>query len=174
MKNITLHATEFAGMAHEGQTRNYSGTPYIWHPIAVASHMSEYTNDSELLAAGILHDTLEDTDATYDELRDTFGARVATIVYELTNRSNREDTPKRADRRAQDAEQMANASEDAQFVRLFDIAHNLSDIASASPKFAILYMSEKRAMINGMTKAKAAYPEAWNMVDKIISDFQNT
>ncbi len=171
MKNITLHATEFAGVAHEGQTRDYSGTPYIWHPIAVASWMSEYTNDPDLLACGILHDTLEDTDTTYDDLCGRFGKRVADIVYELTNRSNREDTPLRADRRAQDAAQMAEASLDAQFVRLFDIAHNLSDIASASPKFAILYMSEKRIMIDGLTKAKAAYPDAWNMVDKIINDF---
>jgi (p)ppGpp synthase/HD superfamily hydrolase len=173
MKNITLHATEFAAKAHEGQFRNYTGVPYIWHPISVAVLMSKYTDDPELLAVAMLHDTLEDTDATYTDLLLKFGKRVADLVYELTNRSNRVDTPLRKDRRAEDAAQMAVASNDAQFVRLFDMAHNLGDISNAPQKFATLYMSEKRLMLDALTKAKRSCPDAWNMVDKIISEFQN-
>ncbi|MDP2782261.1 HD domain-containing protein [Devosia sp.] len=83
-----LEAIEFIRIKHEGQTRNGTGAPYAAHPIAVsyilASHKSS-ERITELIIASLLHDTLEDTDTTYDEISGVFGGFVASLVKELTN-----------------------------------------------------------------------------------------
>jgi guanosine-3',5'-bis(diphosphate) 3'-pyrophosphohydrolase len=75
-----------ASDAHAGQVRNGSGgMPYIEHPIAVAALLDEHGFDEETLAAALLHDVIEDSDATLDELRDQFGDTVAGYVGALTD-----------------------------------------------------------------------------------------
>ena len=74
-----LSAYEFGAAAHEGQTRK-SGEPYITHPVAVAQELAEMHLDSEAICAAILHDVVEDTSASLDEIRDKFGEDVALIV----------------------------------------------------------------------------------------------
>ena len=73
-------AIEVAEEAHRGQFRKGSGIPYISHPRAVARILSEAGCSEELVAAGILHDTVEDTPLTLEYIRETFGERVAQIV----------------------------------------------------------------------------------------------
>ncbi len=70
----------FALRAHEGQVRKKSGTPYILHPMEAVTIASTLTDDREVLAAVMLHDTVEDTDVTLDEIRQEFGERVAQLV----------------------------------------------------------------------------------------------
>ena len=70
----------FALRAHEGQVRKKSGIPYILHPMEAATIASTLTDDREVLAAVMLHDTVEDTDTTLDEIRREFGDRVAQLV----------------------------------------------------------------------------------------------
>ena len=70
----------FALRAHEGQVRKKSGIPYILHPMEAATIASTLTDDREVLAAVMLHDTVEDTDTTLDEIRREFGERVAQLV----------------------------------------------------------------------------------------------
>jgi GTP pyrophosphokinase/guanosine-3',5'-bis(diphosphate) 3'-pyrophosphohydrolase len=65
--------------AHEGQMRS-SGDPYITHPVAVASILAEITLDHETLMAALLHDVIEDTDYSKDDLAEIFGATVADLV----------------------------------------------------------------------------------------------
>ena len=74
-----LSAYEFGAAAHKGQTRK-SGEPYITHPVAVAQELAEMHLDSEAICAAILHDVVEDTSASLDEIRDKFGEDVALIV----------------------------------------------------------------------------------------------
>lgn len=73
-------AREFAMKAHEGQTRKLSTEPYFVHPEAVATILKESGLEEELIAAGYLHDTVEDTDATSLDIEELFGKRVASIV----------------------------------------------------------------------------------------------
>lgn len=70
----------FALKAHEGQIRKKSGTPYILHPMEAATIAATLTDDREILAAVMLHDTVEDTDVTIEEIRREFGDRVARLV----------------------------------------------------------------------------------------------
>ena len=70
----------FATKAHEGVERNGKGFPYIIHPLEAMSIVATMTNDPELLAAAALHDVIEDTSYTYEDLKENFGEKVAQLV----------------------------------------------------------------------------------------------
>lgn len=73
-------AAKFAEQAHKGAHRKGTRIPYIVHPLETALIASMLTNDEEILAAALLHDTIEDTDVTYEDLKQEFGTRVADLV----------------------------------------------------------------------------------------------
>lgn len=77
------HAIDIATKAHEGQKRK-SGEPYITHPIQVAAILVEWEMDIDSVLAGVLHDTVEDTELTLDEIENLFGADVAFLVDGVT------------------------------------------------------------------------------------------
>ena len=73
-------AIMFAVKAHSGTERRGKGFPYIVHPMEALEIVSTMTSDQELLAAAVLHDTVEDTYVTIDHIREEFGDRIASIV----------------------------------------------------------------------------------------------
>jgi len=77
------HAIDFATKAHEGQKRK-SGEPYVIHPLSVADTLIDWGMDIDTVLAGVLHDTVEDTDATLDEIENLFGRDVAFLVDGVT------------------------------------------------------------------------------------------
>lgn len=85
LDNVLPHATleeavAFAARAHEGQKRKGTDMPYIVHPIEVAAICARLTDDQATIMAGVLHDVVEDTDATFEEIEAKFGIEVASIV----------------------------------------------------------------------------------------------
>lgn len=85
---IVKKALKFAKEKHEGQFRADKKTPYITHPMRVAKILKKFKKShriDELVAAALLHDTLEDTETGINELRENFGETVALLVIELTN-----------------------------------------------------------------------------------------
>ena len=80
MENVLDRAIVFATEVHQGQLRKGSKTPYILHPMEAAAIVSTMTIDAEILAAAVLHDVVEDTPTTIEEVRDAFGDRVAFLV----------------------------------------------------------------------------------------------
>ena len=80
---LVKRAYVYATRAHRGQTRK-SGDPYITHPLAVATILAELGMNHETLCAALLHDTIEDTSYTLDELRADFGEEIATLVDGVT------------------------------------------------------------------------------------------
>ena len=81
MENIVLKAIEFAKKAHEGQVRKSDPEkPYIVHPIAVANLLKEYGYDENVQAAGALHDVVEDTKYTIEDIKEIFGEDIASLV----------------------------------------------------------------------------------------------
>lgn len=91
-------AAEFAARAHAGAMRKGSQIPYIYHPMEVALIVAQMTDDPEVIAAAYLHDVLEDTQVTADELEKEFGSRVLAMVNaetedkSLTWRERKENT----------------------------------------------------------------------------------
>ncbi|HEX4754143.1 MAG TPA: bifunctional (p)ppGpp synthetase/guanosine-3',5'-bis(diphosphate) 3'-pyrophosphohydrolase [Candidatus Dormibacteraeota bacterium] len=82
-REVLSRAYALAERAHEGQSR-LSGEPYVSHPVAVAAILADLGLDADTLVAALLHDTVEDTDVTREQLRDEFGAHVAKLVDGVT------------------------------------------------------------------------------------------
>lgn len=82
MKKESLidRAAEYATQCHAGQVRKGTGIPYILHPMEAATICLSFTDDLEVITAALLHDVVEDTDASIDEVRELFGERVAMLV----------------------------------------------------------------------------------------------
>ncbi len=78
--NVLEEAILFATEAHKGQKRKMSGIPYILHPLEVASIIGTMTDDLNVMAAGVLHDTIEDCGVSAEEIRKRFGSRVYALV----------------------------------------------------------------------------------------------
>ena len=121
----------FAVMAHKGQTRKGEGNPpYIVHPIRVmCSIIKSGVTDVSALAAAVLHDTVEDTDTTLEQLTERFGPRIAGIVAEVTD-------DKTLAKALIKQTQLANSltmSDEAKMIKLADKGDNLSDIESNPP-----------------------------------------
>jgi guanosine-3',5'-bis(diphosphate) 3'-pyrophosphohydrolase len=127
-----LAAAAFAAGKHRMQRRkDAEASPYINHPLTLAHILSSEggISDPDVLCAALLHDTVEDTDTSLEELEQLFGAEVASIVAEVTND---ETLPKAEQKRLQVAN-AASKSRGAKLVKLADKISNLRDIAATPP-----------------------------------------
>ena len=88
---MIFKAIEFAAKAHHGQYRRGTKMPYIVHPLGVARILIENGCSEEVVAAGVLHDTVEDTPVSLEDIRKTFGEKVARIV-ECVSEQDKSDT----------------------------------------------------------------------------------
>jgi len=168
--SIIFRALQTAEKAHRGQVRQFGGEPYIVHPIAVAKLLSTVSGDLEVITAGILHDTLEDTKLSEVGLGVLFGSRVLALVKEVTRISTHADG-NRTVRRALDAEHYGKASPDGKTIKLADMADNLKDIAELDPGFAKVYFKEAAALL---PKLAGGAPDLYNKVFTIISNYQRS
>jgi guanosine-3',5'-bis(diphosphate) 3'-pyrophosphohydrolase len=129
---LLLRALDFAARKHRDQRRkDRAASPYINHPIALARVLALEGGISEpgVLAAALLHDTIEDTRTSYPELRAEFGPRVAKTVLEVTdNKRLRKHTRKRLQ-----VEHASTLSRDAKLVKLADKICNLRDLGIHPP-----------------------------------------
>jgi guanosine-3',5'-bis(diphosphate) 3'-pyrophosphohydrolase len=129
---LILLALAFASRKHRDQRRkDVHASPYINHPIALANVLVNEAEirDPEVICAALLHDTIEDTETTPDELAQEFGGRIRDIVLEVTDDKN---LPK-AERKRLQIEHAAHASGKAKLVKLADKICNLRDIATSPP-----------------------------------------
>jgi guanosine-3',5'-bis(diphosphate) 3'-pyrophosphohydrolase len=129
---LVLKAIEFAAHKHRDQRRkDPDKTPYINHPIALAQVLREEgrVRDPVVIAAALLHDTIEDTETTYDELRGQFGVTIADCVVEVTDVKFLGKTSRK---RLQVAK-AGRASKAAKQVKLADKICNLRDILASPP-----------------------------------------
>jgi (p)ppGpp synthase/HD superfamily hydrolase len=114
---------------HEGQIRNGSGgMPYVEHPIAVAGLLEERGYRDEVLAAALLHDVVEDSETTLDELRERFGDQVAGMVGALTDDQAVEDY---RERKAEHRERVAAAPTEAMAIYGADKLANTRTLQAA-------------------------------------------
>ncbi len=132
---LVKKAYEFAEKAHCGQTRK-NGEPYFTHPISVASILTDIMIDAPTIAAGILHDTVEDCDGiTYETIREEFGEEVAIMVDGVT-KLDKLDFSNREEQKAESTRKMILAmSKDIRVViiKLADRLHNMRTMAHQKP-----------------------------------------
>lgn len=120
-------AVRFATDAHSGTERRGKGYPYLVHVMEAASIVATITNDQEMLAAAILHDTVEDTDVTLAQIREAFGDRVAALVQHETGPMAPSMTWR--ERKTAQVEQLASAPYDCKVVAMGDKLSNMRGIA---------------------------------------------
>lgn len=153
---MSFEALAFAAKAHKNQVRKYTGCPYIGHPIEVAGLVAcvahEYPEPADsLINAALLHDCIEDQAVTHAQIKEQFGVWVADAVLMLSD----SETGTRAQRKAASCVRLSSAGAAVQTIKCADIIVNTRSIALRDPKFAVLYLQEKRRMLEVLTKAHA-------------------
>jgi (p)ppGpp synthase/HD superfamily hydrolase len=146
-------AISFAIDAHGEQKRRYTGEPYWRHPMRVADWLvatgtpwAEPWGD-EVIAAAWLHDVVEDTPVTIEEIETAFGPKVAQLVAELTNPSKQFPKLSRVERKKMDREALALASPEAKSIKLADILDNTPSIMEYGKGFAKVYVDEMKLLL---------------------------
>jgi myo-inositol-1(or 4)-monophosphatase len=121
----------FAVKAHAGTERRGKGFPYIVHPMEAVSIVATMTSDQELLAAAALHDTVEDTDVTVEDIRREFGDRIAALVADESDEFEAEVSEEDSwhTRKQAAIDRLALASHDAKMVAMGDKLSNMRAIA---------------------------------------------
>lgn len=171
---MILKAANFAAKKHARQRRkDEDGSPYINHPIQVAEILWRVGNvrDTEVLAAAILHDTLEDTNTTYVELAEAFGQSIANIVSEV---SDDKSLPKQMRKDLQE-EHAPLISTQARLVKLADKIANLADICFHPPAGWSLdrkveYLHWAGRVVAGMRSTNAGLEAEF---DRVYSEAEN-
>lgn len=129
---LLMRAVNFAARKHKDQRRkDAAASPYVNHPIALATVLVEEGGvlDVDILCGALLHDTIEDTDATKDELTDQFGEAIAEIVCEVTD----DKSLGKAMRKRAQIEHAPQLSPQARAIKLADKICNLRDVAECPP-----------------------------------------
>jgi len=162
-------ARTFAETAHQSinQRRKYTGDAYIVHPESVAALVSGVIDDVEMISAAWLHDTVEDTPVTLDEISSEFGCRVARLVSDLTDVSRPEDGNRKI-RKALDREHIRQASAEAKTIKLADLIDNAKSINQYDPKFAKIFMGEMLLM---MAVLKEGDEVLYSMANELVKKY---
>ena len=185
--NFVDKAIKFAVDAHSNTERRGKGFPYVIHVLEAMEIVATITNDPELLAAAALHDTVEDTDVTVDQIREGFGDRVASIVKsesdEMTAGVSESDSWR--SRKQAAISRLAAASHDAKVVALGDKLSNMRAIArdydkSGDKLWDLFHAPGGRADHEwhyrglasslGELEGTAAYSEFVSLIDKVFAD----
>lgn len=95
MKDLVSEAIAFSTRAHDGMRRRNSDVPYVLHPMEVGAIVGTMTDEQEVIAAGVLHDVVEDAGVSIEEIGEKFGARVMELVASETE-NKRENLPPEA------------------------------------------------------------------------------
>lgn len=129
--DLVDRAIIFATQVHHGTERRGKGFPYIVHPLEAMAIVATITNEPELLAAAVLHDTIEDTSVTYEDIKNEFGERIANLVAKETD--VRTDDSGRSlswhERKQRDMDNLRNSSLEVKIVALGDKLSNMRAIA---------------------------------------------
>lgn len=165
-----LHsALEFATLAHGPQVRKYTLEPYINHPIRVDGILRNYGSERPPMFvrfACLLHDVLEDTNVTEEELRRKFAGNVCDLVVELTDTSKPEDGNRKV-RKEIDRNRLATVSPWAQTIKCADMIDNTVSIRAFDPEFYNVYAKEKLLLLDVLTEADPALKKkAYNVMGR--------
>ncbi len=167
--DIVTKALRFAAEAHGGQRRKYNDEPYINHPISVCELVKTVNHNEYMLAAALLHDTVEDTKATIADIKREFGDIVSMFVSGLTDVSKPEDG-NRSVRKELDRQHLKNELPPIHTIKLADLIDNSKSIIEHDPKFSKIYMAEKKLLLEVLTDGdRILFDRAANIVNDFYS-----
>ena len=162
MDDILQKVTEFARQAHGDQQRKFVEEPYVNHLVRVKETCKQYSSDIAILSAALLHDVLEDTTVTREEIKkfllpllnEQKTMRTVKLVEELTDVYTKKKHPdwNRRKRKSKEAERLSKISSDAQTIKYADIFDNSLDVRNAETGFARVFLFECSALLKVMTR----------------------
>lgn len=170
IKSIVNKAYIFSEEKHKGQIRKFSGLPYFTHPKYVARVIEELTENEVMVATALLHDIVEDTEATLEEVRFEFGDQVANYVSELTNPEHMEPN-----KRIYLATKMTHGmSNEALLIKLVDRYHNVLFLESdqVPDKFITKYYKETTFILKTVGATRKMTKEQQSVYNAIASIMQ--
>lgn len=147
-------ARQFAENAHAGQVRKYTGQAYIEHPTRVATALIDtlmFSDEQECInavQAAFLHDVVEDTDATFEDILDIFGEVTTSYVWFLTKPPDFVEN--RAVRKLLDRARLAHALPIVKFIKILDVMDNAADIEKYDPEFWQTFKYETRLLFDAI------------------------
>jgi (p)ppGpp synthase/HD superfamily hydrolase len=149
MMNIVERARIFATAAHAavGQKRKYTGEDYIVHPTEVAGIVRDAGGTDAQIAAAYLHDVVEDTGVTIEQIEREFGTEITELVSYLTDVSKPSDGNRKV-RKTIDRKHTAKAPAAAKTVKLADLISNTQSIVKYDMNFAETYLEEKMELLS--------------------------
>lgn len=168
---------DLATKLHGDQKRKYTGDDYVTHTFRVADIVKEHGGDDNMVMAAILHDVLEDTPTTEDQLLDFMmeivgpseAIDVVKMVKELTDIFTKENYPdlNRKGRKEMEAIRLGRVSPRAQTIKYADLLDNGEDIMKNDPKFGKVYLREKETILKYMNKGnKTLYKKCVDQLTK--------
>ena len=170
--DIVVKAKKFACEKHKNQKRKDGITPFSEHLEGVVNRLKNLgISNQDILCAAWLHDTIEDTDTTFDEINEIFGNSVSVLVLSLTKDSELS----KKQRETQYIQQLKDSTLQAKIIKFCDISANLKDIANApisktqKNKQIKKLFHYLRVIKNGVSEIKAEYPKIQELVDGINS-----
>ena len=155
---LLLDACAFATRMHAGQLRKYTGEPYVLHCLEVARLVAGAGGSTAMIAAALLHDVVEDTPATAEEVEARFGPDIAEAVGWLSDVSRPEDG-NRAVRKVIDRDHIAAAPAAVKTVKLADVVSNTRSIVDHGDGFARVYLPEMERLLGVLTEGD---PGLWD------------
>ncbi len=168
--DLLARAISLAGERHDGQMRKDGKTPYFTHPVRVMTIAAQVlgVTDPEVLAAAVLHDTVEDTNTDRDDIASEFGERVAGIVIHLTK-----------DKRLPEAERednyfasIATAPVEVKLCKMSDTIDNLIDSRALSPAHRAKTLAKARRLVGVV---EGALPSEWaHALDRLREELRRT
>jgi (p)ppGpp synthase/HD superfamily hydrolase len=169
---VITFASGFALAAHAGQKRKITGEDYYQHPKRVSEilHAHDHT-DTVVIIAALLHDTVEDTHITIEQIEQYFGDDVATLVGWLTKTEWPDGSASRATKKAFEVDRLKDAPPIVKTIKLADRLDNCPDIIVNEPTFAHVFIAETRDLLDHALKD--GDPVLWDKVDAIVREFQN-
>ena len=184
-KEILDYIKVYADTSHGDQVRKYTGERYIGHPIRVMETVREFHPELPVLAAALLHDVLEDTPVTPNEMEAALlkvlngkqTARTMQIVIELTDIFIKKDYPRlnRRTRKEKEALRLSAISPEAQSVKYADIIDNVTDIVKQDADFAKVFVSEAKKMLTSMVSGNPELRDrALSLVDTCLQSLRKT
>lgn len=175
----------FADKAHGSQMRKYTPARYIVHPIRVMELCEQYTQELPILAAAILHDVLEDTPTSKEEIKNFLlsvmtpaeADQTIALVIELTDVYVKDAYTQwnRHKRKTKELERLEQTSADSQTIKYADIIDNCKEIVKQDPEFANVFLKECNAVLKKLNKGNAAlYALAVRTVQEQLRILQHT
>jgi len=149
LSDLAFKAMMFARDAHKNQVRKYTGNPYADHLAEVAGIVATVSRDEYMIATAWLHDCMEDQGVALGAIDRRFGRVVSDGVLLLSDL----EEGNRSDRKAASRIRLAGAPGWIQTIKCADLISNTSSIVKHDPNFSVVYLEEKRLLLDVMTRA---------------------